>query len=166
LVITYASPGANNPPFFNSTSFGAPDATAGELYSYDISSEATDPDSGDTLTISKQAGPAWLNIDPNGSIWGTPAAGNAGVNAWTVQVEDGNGGSDQASMSITVLPGGNDPDINGDGDINFEDFEIIASYWLEPCSAPGWCEGADLNISGLVDYQDLKTFCQSWDGLP
>jgi hypothetical protein len=166
LVITYAEPPANNPPFFNSTSFGAPDATAGEPYSFDISSEATDPDPGDILTFSKQAGPAWLNIDPNGYIWGTPAAGDAGVNSWTVQVEDGNGGNDQASMSITVLPGGNNPDINGDGYINFEDFEIIASYWLTPCSAPGWCEGADLDVSGLVDFQDVNTLAQNWLTLP
>jgi len=54
------------------------------------------------------------------------------------------------------------PDINGDGDINFEDFVYIARYWLLPCSSPGWCEGADLNASGLVDWQDVERLCQSW----
>jgi hypothetical protein len=62
--------------------------------------------------------------------------------------------------------GNNPPDINGDGDINFEDFDFIFRNWLEACSAPDWCEGADLNISWLVDWQDVKEFCESWDGLP
>jgi hypothetical protein len=60
----------------------------------------------------------------------------------------------------------NQPDINGDGDINFEDFDFIFRNWLSPCFAPGWCEGADLDLSGLVDMGDLKTLTQSWDGLP
>jgi hypothetical protein len=58
------------------------------------------------------------------------------------------------------------PDINADGDINFEDYAIIAKYWFTPCSAPLWCEGADLNISDMVDWDDVKMFTQNWDGLP
>jgi hypothetical protein len=60
----------------------------------------------------------------------------------------------------------NSPDINGDGDINFVDFDYIDRNWFLPCADPNWCEGADLDLSGMVDYQDLKTFTQSWDGLP
>jgi hypothetical protein len=62
--------------------------------------------------------------------------------------------------------GNNPPDINGDGDFNLEDFDYIARHWFMPCSDPNWCQGADLDLSGLVDYQDLKTFTQNWDGLP
>jgi hypothetical protein len=60
----------------------------------------------------------------------------------------------------------NPPDIDGDGDINFEDFEYISRGWFGPCSAPSWCEGGDLNLSGLVDFGDVKLFTQSWLGAP
>jgi hypothetical protein len=67
---------------------------------------------------------------------------------------------------LEIVHDGNPPDINGDGNINFEDYEVIAWHWLLPCTDPNWCEGADLDLSGLVDWQDVKTFTQSWDGLP
>jgi hypothetical protein len=70
------------------------------------------------------------------------------------------------NLAITLAGASNPPDINGDGDINFEDYEFISWYWMQPCSDPNWCQGADLDLSGLVDYQDLKTFTQNWDGLP
>jgi hypothetical protein len=57
-------------------------------------------------------------------------------------------------------------DLNTDGDINFEDFEIIAWYWLSPCLTPNWCVGTNLNKSGLVDLQDLNIFTQCWLGIP
>lgn len=66
------------------------------------------------------------------------------------------------AVEIREEPITNPPDINGDGDINFEDFACLARYWLLPCSAPGWCEGADHNASGLVDWQDVETFTESW----
>jgi hypothetical protein len=60
----------------------------------------------------------------------------------------------------------NPPDINADGDIYSEDYDYIDRHCFLLCAYPNWCEGADLDLSGLVDYQDLKTFTQSWDGLP
>jgi hypothetical protein len=74
--------------------------------------------------------------------------------------------ADANSPILEITLSANDPDINGDGNINFEDFDFINRYWLTPCLDPNWCEGADLNISGLVDFEDVKTFTQSWDGLP
>ncbi|MCK5175276.1 MAG: hypothetical protein KAR47_17915, partial [Planctomycetes bacterium] len=58
-------------------------------------------------------------------------------------------------LAITAVDG-NPPDINGDGDVNLEDFVIMARHWLAPCSVPGWCEDADINLSGLVDESDLN----------
>jgi hypothetical protein len=37
-----------------------------------------------TLTWAKVGGPAWLNVAPDGSLSGTPTAGDIGVNQWTV----------------------------------------------------------------------------------
>jgi O-glycosyl hydrolase len=56
-------------------------------------------------------------------------------------------------------------DISGDCYVNFEDFAILADYWLS--SDCGWlnnyCDGADLKpMNGKVDFSDLGTFVQQW----
>jgi hypothetical protein len=57
-------------------------------------------------------------------------------------------------------------DINGDGVVNTLDFAIIASQWLNDCGYPGWCGGADINLSGEIGLDDLNLFAISWlDGL-
>ena len=54
-------------------------------------------------------------------------------------------------------------DFNNDTIVDFRDYAILASHWLETsCNAPSWCEGADLDIDGSVDINDLILFCQYW----
>ena len=48
------------------------------------------------------SGPAWLTVGTDGSLSGTPAQSDAGANVFTVQVDDGNGGTDTATLNITV----------------------------------------------------------------
>jgi hypothetical protein len=46
---------------------------------------------------------------------------------------------------------------------DFYDFAIIASTWPESgCEYPGWCGGADLNVSGKVDFIDLALLAERW----
>jgi sialidase-1 len=92
----------NNPPVFLADPINRPDASAGVAYTNTIAGTATDSDS-DPLSYSITNGPAWLSIATNGVLTGTPASGNAGTNSWVVQVEDGNGGSDAATLQIYVL---------------------------------------------------------------
>jgi hypothetical protein len=93
----------NNPPTFNSDPITKPNATEGEPYSNSLSGDATDQD-GDPLTFSKITGPTWLSVAADGSLSGTPTSDDLGVNSWTVQVADGNGGSDDTTLEITVDP--------------------------------------------------------------
>jgi hypothetical protein len=54
-------------------------------------------------------------------------------------------------------------DINNDGQVDFYDYAILASQWLNTnCGATEWCEGADLDMSGTVDCGDLAIFVESW----
>jgi hypothetical protein len=43
-----------------------------------------DPANPNTLTWSKVSGPAWLTVAADGSLSGTPSAGDIGVNTWTI----------------------------------------------------------------------------------
>jgi hypothetical protein len=54
-------------------------------------------------------------------------------------------------------------DFNRDEIVNFSDFAILASYWLDDiCSAPDWCEGTDSDKSNKVDIPDLAKFIDYW----
>ncbi|MCK6560353.1 M4 family metallopeptidase [bacterium] len=102
--ISVTVPG-NNPPSFTNDPLNKPSATEGVAYSASLAGDATDPDN-DPLTFSKVSGPAWLSVASNGALSGTPGSGDVGTNQFTVRVEDGRGGSDQALMNITVNPAG------------------------------------------------------------
>jgi hypothetical protein len=51
-------------------------------------------------------------------------------------------------------------DIDGDGDLDFGDFAILALHWQE--SGCGLCSGADLTGDGKVNEDDLKEFVSQW----
>ncbi len=55
-------------------------------------------------------------------------------------------------------------DFNDDTKVDFCDYAILASHWqATDCNEPGgWCEGADLDIDGNIDSNDLMLFCEYW----
>lgn len=93
---------ANNPPAFTTDPITKPNASQGLAYSGTLSGSASDPDA-DALTFAKSAGPAWLSVAANGTLSGTPGTADVGLNNFTVSVSDGRGGSDTATLQITVV---------------------------------------------------------------
>jgi hypothetical protein len=53
-------------------------------------------------------------------------------------------------------------DIYEDCQVDFLDVSILAKYWLEDCPDPNLCENADLDLSGVVDYNDLGVIGDNW----
>jgi hypothetical protein len=54
-------------------------------------------------------------------------------------------------------------DLNSDDVVNFLDFAIFASKWNDAdCNDPNWCQGADIDRDGNVDYNDLSLFVEYW----
>jgi uncharacterized repeat protein (TIGR01451 family) len=96
-------------PLFSSDPIGKAAAPVDGLYSGTLSGNASDPN-GNPMTFSKLAGgPAWLSIDANGTLSGTPLPGDLGLNRWTIQVSS-SGGTDTAVLLIEVIaPGPNPP---------------------------------------------------------
>jgi uncharacterized repeat protein (TIGR02543 family) len=80
-----------------------PLAFVGVAYSNSLAGAAVDAEL-DALAYSKVSGPAWLNVSADGVLSGTPAS--AGTNVWIVQVDDGHGGTDEATLRIRVLASG------------------------------------------------------------
>ena len=95
--------GTNSPPTWNANPIVEANATVDTPYTGTIADHASDPDAGDTVTISKVSGPAWLSVAGNGALSGTPTSGDAGPNTFTVEVSDGKGGEDTAALNIQVV---------------------------------------------------------------
>ena len=98
----------NNPPGF--TSAAVTDATQDLPYSYDIT--ASDPDLGDTLTITATGAaggalPTWLGFLDNGggsaTLSGTPGQLDVGAFDIELTVADANGETGTQNFTITVL---------------------------------------------------------------
>ncbi len=105
-TVTITVKAVNDPPSFSSTPITT--ATEGQKYSYRVT--ATDPDSGDTLTITAPTKPSWLTLADNGNgtatLSGTPDDGNdADV---VLRVSDGTASADQSfTISVTATASGN-----------------------------------------------------------
>jgi autotransporter-associated beta strand protein len=122
----FVFPLSNLPPVFVSNPFTNPAATASHPYSGSIAASATDPNLGDTLTFHKLAGPAWLSVATGGSLSGTPAEADAGLNSFTVSATDAGGLSASATMLliVNVLPVGDLLKANNTTNLN------LASSWV------------------------------------
>jgi hypothetical protein len=96
-------PVGNRPPVFAPGPIVKANATENSAYSGTLVGSATDPDPADTVSYAKLPGPAWLSIAANGALSGTPTNGDVGLNSFTVEVSDGNGGTDSATLEITVV---------------------------------------------------------------
>ena len=168
---TGGSPPVNNAPVFGSNPFSAADATEDAAYSGSITGSATDIDVGDVLSYSKASGPAWLSVAADGILSGTPTNADVGVNSFTVQVSDGKGGTDTATLNITVLNVNDAPVFSNDPIIGTNATENVAysgtiagsasdadgdTLTYSKVSGPAWLSVAvDGTLSGTPSASDI-----------
>jgi hypothetical protein len=110
LAVTEAPP--NRPPVFTSTP--VVDADVSTLYAYQVTARDADQD---PLTFAIASGPATMAIDvSSGLVSWTPEVGDLGVQAVSLTVDDGRGGTATQSFNILVQqqPGNHDPVIISD----------------------------------------------------
>ncbi len=56
-----------------------------------------------------------------------------------------------------------DGDFDYDCDVDFSDFAVFASHWLQSgCEDPNWCGGADFDSSRKVGIEDLAVLVEHW----
>jgi beta-glucanase (GH16 family) len=88
----------NDDPAFFLETFTIANAVEDAPYNNSVSGSASDVDVGDIVTYTKLSGPPWLNVASNGTLSGTPDDLDTGLNSWTLQASDGNGGTDTATL--------------------------------------------------------------------
>jgi hypothetical protein len=97
------STAVQEPPRFISDPFAQRPGIEGDPYAASLQDNAIDYN-GDPLTFTNVFGPGWLNTASDGALSGTPDA--AGLQSWIVQVFDGSGGMDTATLAIPVAATG------------------------------------------------------------
>ena len=90
-------------PVFKTSDFRKADAPVYIGYSAGISGTVSNTVPGDSLILSKVSGPDWLAVSPEGALSGIPERTDLGTNIFTVQVSDGQGGTDQTTMTVRVI---------------------------------------------------------------
>jgi len=94
-----------SPPVFITNPVSKQFSVTGQAYVESLVDDALDAD-GDAITFSKLSGPDWLSVAANGSLGGTPAITNLGLNQFTVRAADGVDGSSTATVHIEVVLAG------------------------------------------------------------
>jgi endoglucanase len=148
----------NTAPYFTADPINTPGAIELVVYSgTSLASYANDIDGMSTVTFSKVSGPDWLAVASNGTLSGFPLNTNVGTNTFTVKVTDNGGLSDTATMNIQVaniysgvagtddllglashwlssgctdVPACGGADLDGDADVDLDDFAQLAFNWL------------------------------------
>ncbi len=103
------------------------------------------------------------------SGWVTnPVYNDTGLNpstqyTYTVQMRDAlsNTGTASGTQSATTDAAGQAGDISGDGDVDFEDFAILADQWQQVPGSPS-ADIAPGNGDGFVDFLDLEELANNW----
>ncbi len=175
VTATFVEDG-NDPPTFNSDPVVEVDAIEGMDYSATLADNASDLNS-DSLNFSLlPGGSAWLSVSTNGVLSGIPGSGDVGTNTWTVQVNDGNGGTNQASLKIEVIAAGlvhhglfgpiddsfvniGSPDINRGGRL----YLLIRSEGSTSHDRRGFMKFDLSNLQGTVTSAKLKLYSESID---
>lgn len=91
---------AGLPPVWTTNVIQGADGMAGIAYNGTLAGLATEPN-GDPIVYSLVSAPTWLNVASNGILSGTPGAGDAGSNTFTVAATDIDG-STNATLNIYV----------------------------------------------------------------
>jgi len=173
-VSSRATLNRNNAPVFASDTITADPAHESLNYSGSLSNFVNDID-GDNLTLTKVNGPDWLTVATDGTLGGTPATANIGVNSFAVQVDDGRGGIANATLEVTVILAGNNPPVFTSSIINADDANEKELYQATiagsatdldsdtltyaKTNGSGWLTiSADGGLSGTPNYAGTFTF--------
>ena len=179
VAVTVAS--GNQPPVADDDSLTTAEDTAGQVNVLDGDTDAD----GDTLTVTTltpSAAHGTVSCTAAGICTYTPAANYSGPDSFSYTVSDGNGGTDTATVNVTVTPVNDDPnavndslttnedtasaplnvlandtDIDG-GALTVTTLTPTAAHGTVSCTAAGLCTytpARQLPRAGLVHLLDL-----------
>jgi autotransporter-associated beta strand protein len=142
----------DQPPEFTTNFLDLGTATPFVAFNGSVSGAATDPDPAGTLTYTKANGPAWLTINANGNLTGTPGSGDGGTNYFTVRATDAAGASAFAvtAIYVPITYGSGTWSVDASGDWN------NASNWAGGVIANGAVYTADFSTLNITADRTVR----------
>jgi hypothetical protein len=108
--------------------------------------------------------PSDTNYDPNHNGGLTESLGvhehwnNATDKQYSRNLDPINGTGIQLVTELILMV-----DFDDDGDVDFEDFAVLAAAWLSQPGQPNWNAACDISTpKNIIDEYDLKVFCDNW----
>ncbi|MDF7802004.1 Ig-like domain-containing protein [Pontiellaceae bacterium B1224] len=101
VIVAIAVQSTNGAPTFTTNAFYAATAMEDAAYTASIALSAIGPAD---MVFTNTSGPAWLSVAANGALTGTPGNTDVGLNAFTIEISDGLGRTDTATLHIEVEP--------------------------------------------------------------
>ncbi|ADO74013.1 Ig-like domain-containing protein [Stigmatella aurantiaca] len=109
-TVTVVVSGSNNPPAANDDAFTVDENSGATVFDV-LANDSTAPDTGEDLTVIGVTQPAHGSVTfTAGDVTFTPAVNFSGTTTFLYTVSDGNGGRDQARVTVTVTPLNRPPD--------------------------------------------------------
>lgn len=137
-------------------------ATVDEDGSVDINvlGNDSDPD-GDDLTVTEATSPdGTVTINADGTITFEPNDNFNGETTITYTVDDGNGGTDTAIVTVTVNPVNDAPDAVNDSDVTDEDTAVTVDLLANDTDV----DGDTLTVTGATVPAEQGTLVDNGDG--
>ena len=148
-IFVNGSPKFTVNPFVRATAFVGQDYALKNQTLAGAATDPQDPANPNTLTWVKVSGPAWLTVDPTGTLGGTPGAGDLGVNSWTVTAANA-----YPATTATVR-------INVQADAASAPIEVVNREFWDGVANPHAGEGVTLTGAGTADDPATYTIPRS-----
>lgn len=135
----------------------------------DVLANDTDAD-GDTLSVSNHSTPQHGTVAPSvgGTLTYTPAANYNGSDSFTYEVSDGHGGTDTATVNVTVRSVNDTPIANNDTETTLEDAAVVIDVLANDTDADGDnilisaitqpAHGAVVEVNGKLRYTPTANY--------
>jgi VCBS repeat-containing protein len=125
-IVTLDVGAVNDPPVAANDAYSTPEDSILSVPAPGLLANDNDTD-GDPLTAQVASGPSQgtLTLNPDGSFTYTPDSNFNGADAFTYMVSDGKGGSDTASVDLSVSPLNDAPSAVDDAYTTNEDLQLV-----------------------------------------
>ena len=163
---------SNDPPTANDDAVSTDEDTAFTTIDL-VADNDTDPNPGDTLTVTgidttgttglvTDNGDGTFDYDPNGQF-DSLAAGESATDSFEYTISDGNGGSDSATVTVTIngvneAPTANDDAVSTDEDTAFTTIDLVADNDTDPNP------GDTLTVTGIDTTATTGLVTDNGDG--
>lgn len=135
------------------------DGTGDKVLLVDVNRPGDDADGLDLFTVSNTSSEVLPTLDGYYVQVALKTSGTGGTSGFYDNITVTSGQAVCGDAEHPYLLG----DINEDCYVNFEDLEIFIGQWLvSGCSAPDWCEGADLVGDTSVNFEDFASLAENW----